>query len=319
MYCRKCGVQIPDDSSFCPSCGTKVVAVGGGETLGEFDCPNCHRRTRWEVHGEGSQRVLVCSSCGFRREANEAEIKWISHSAGRSGSGDPGSGGGPPSPDIAAWLDKITTYVAGEGYVEKGRHGREDYPGGFSMATAEYEAGTATFQIILFADYRMAQSWVTDFSALPVVVAAKDRGAFRAMYSDRVAWAGYDNDGLDGATFAHWVKVAGRIKPPLPSAAEMQEAAWDEARVKEAAAQRGGAGGSRHWAGEWEEAGSDSSGASADGAAAGQSSAGEEAEKNAKLDALGLAMDAASTAGLLYCAKTLWDLITKPQVDHNLY
>ncbi len=29
MYCHKCGKQIPDESSFCPSCGVKVVVAEG--------------------------------------------------------------------------------------------------------------------------------------------------------------------------------------------------------------------------------------------------------------------------------------------------
>ena len=30
MFCRKCGSPIPDDSLFCPKCGTRVDVPSGG-------------------------------------------------------------------------------------------------------------------------------------------------------------------------------------------------------------------------------------------------------------------------------------------------
>ena len=29
MFCRKCGAKIPDESEFCPECGTKIVRNAG--------------------------------------------------------------------------------------------------------------------------------------------------------------------------------------------------------------------------------------------------------------------------------------------------
>jgi len=308
MYCRKCGTKLPDDAEYCTSCGTKVVAVGGVESLGQFECPNCHKKTRWDVRDIASGREIRCSGCGAGGPAGDAEIDWIRRSGGQSGAGESGSGEVPPSPEVDAWLDKIKTYVAGEGYVEKGRHGREEFPGGFSLATAEYVAGTATFEILLFADYRMAERFVRDFAALPVVASSRERGTFRAMSTDRVAWVGHDNGGLEAASFAHWVKAAGRIKPPQPSAAEMQEAARDEVGAEAATAQRGRAGADGQRARVREE--------SADTAPVADAPAGE-AQKMP--DAMDTIVKAASTAALLYSARSLWKMMTSDLTDHSLY
>ena len=37
MYCRKCGNQIPNDSLFCPKCGTDVAEENDKVTNGEQD------------------------------------------------------------------------------------------------------------------------------------------------------------------------------------------------------------------------------------------------------------------------------------------
>ena len=34
MFCSKCGAQIPDDSEFCPKCGTPVGGAAGGTGYG---------------------------------------------------------------------------------------------------------------------------------------------------------------------------------------------------------------------------------------------------------------------------------------------
>lgn len=74
MYCRKCGAQIPDDSLFCPKCGTpQNVQVGQGnatsgqnhnedsnEILKEMKCPNCGA----PLNPLGSEEIVVCQYCG---------------------------------------------------------------------------------------------------------------------------------------------------------------------------------------------------------------------------------------------------------------
>ena len=39
MFCKKCGIEIPDDSNFCNSCGLKIEAKE--ETRVEQPSINC--------------------------------------------------------------------------------------------------------------------------------------------------------------------------------------------------------------------------------------------------------------------------------------
>jgi hypothetical protein len=73
MYCRKCGAQIPDDSEFCPKCGTpqkldsSTPSEGGKgkpdnqeEILKEMKCPNCGA----PLNPASGEAMVVCSYCG---------------------------------------------------------------------------------------------------------------------------------------------------------------------------------------------------------------------------------------------------------------
>lgn len=44
MFCRKCGKQIPDDSDFCPKCGTRnaidIELEDVDDDNNDFDVPN---------------------------------------------------------------------------------------------------------------------------------------------------------------------------------------------------------------------------------------------------------------------------------------
>jgi len=72
MYCRKCGAQIPDDSLFCPKCGTpqnveltkkpmdQSSNSGEREILKEMKCPNCGA----PLNPLAGEEMVVCQYCG---------------------------------------------------------------------------------------------------------------------------------------------------------------------------------------------------------------------------------------------------------------
>lgn len=72
MYCRKCGTKIPDDSDYCPRCGTSQKEGGVNQTpavgqqrpesdvLKEMKCPNCGA----PLNPSQGEAVVVCQYCG---------------------------------------------------------------------------------------------------------------------------------------------------------------------------------------------------------------------------------------------------------------
>ena len=195
------------------------------ESLGPSVCPICHQRTRWDVCGEPSKHEIVCRACGYRIEATAIELAWLRKCQPKAGSvagtagapanqGQPPSGE-PPSPEISAWLDEIKSALTARGYTETQRFGREEFPGSRSLATAEYTAGTSTFQVMLFADPQMAQRYVRGFSALESVALAIQRGSADLTSVGRLAYMAYDTDGLEAYSFGRWTRAAGRVDPPI--------------------------------------------------------------------------------------------------------
>ncbi len=68
MFCRKCGKEIPDDSEFCPKCGTRSVIenVIEIETSGvDLSKPNIQNSNAIVVADTPS----VCSKCGIKLNA----------------------------------------------------------------------------------------------------------------------------------------------------------------------------------------------------------------------------------------------------------
>jgi len=72
MYCRKCGAEIPDDSIYCPKCGTRqdtsvtsenLQSKSGeeqAEILREMKCPSCGA----PLNPAQGEAMVVCSYCG---------------------------------------------------------------------------------------------------------------------------------------------------------------------------------------------------------------------------------------------------------------
>lgn len=59
MFCRKCGKQIPDDSDFCPKCGTRnVIELGTGGV--DLSKPGTAKSNVPVV----AKQALVCAKCG---------------------------------------------------------------------------------------------------------------------------------------------------------------------------------------------------------------------------------------------------------------
>jgi len=73
MYCRKCGAQIPDDSLFCPKCGTpqqsnpqsnqgatQTSNDGQDQILKDMKCPSCGA----PLSPQPGEAMVVCQYCG---------------------------------------------------------------------------------------------------------------------------------------------------------------------------------------------------------------------------------------------------------------
>ena len=73
MYCKKCGASIPDDSDFCPKCGSpqqgsqsQTTQKGGNSSqdqqavLKDMKCPNCGA----PLTPAPGEAMVVCTYCG---------------------------------------------------------------------------------------------------------------------------------------------------------------------------------------------------------------------------------------------------------------
>lgn len=70
MFCNRCGEEIPDNSLFCPRCGSKQVPVSHSHQtttdskesmiLKEMKCPNC----KAPLNPTAGEAMVVCQYCG---------------------------------------------------------------------------------------------------------------------------------------------------------------------------------------------------------------------------------------------------------------
>lgn len=81
MICRKCGSTIPEDSAFCPVCGTRTEGGSFSASGGDGVCPVCGGRYEYDD--------MFCPTCGndlskYNRERNK-NFKKQQKSGPRSG------------------------------------------------------------------------------------------------------------------------------------------------------------------------------------------------------------------------------------------
>lgn len=71
MFCRKCGRQIPDDSDFCPKCGTQNCV--------EIDADRVNLK-KTESHSNSSLATrtveMVCRNCGNKLSTAWEKCPW---------------------------------------------------------------------------------------------------------------------------------------------------------------------------------------------------------------------------------------------------
>ncbi len=68
MFCRKCGKEIPDDSEFCPKCGTRNVI----ENVIEVETSGVDLSKKPVSHNNAlvvANTAPVCSECGIKLNA----------------------------------------------------------------------------------------------------------------------------------------------------------------------------------------------------------------------------------------------------------
>lgn len=206
--------------------------------VGQFECPNCHQVSQWDVYDiekrataffvpvfkYASQRVIICSRCGAGAEATDAEIAELRRSLLQPPARKPtpaptaGSPKAAPSTSLGAWLNEVSTYVAGKGYAETERQGCEesaDCPGVRSIASAMYRAGTTLCQVMLFDDSQSAQRWVTYISTNEDMAQRIARGQLKIDSFDRRAYFAHDPRGVSDRSFRRWTKAAVHVAPPV--------------------------------------------------------------------------------------------------------
>ncbi|MGN1405334.1 MAG: DUF6591 domain-containing protein [Erysipelotrichaceae bacterium] len=69
MYCKKCGKQIPDNSKFCPECGSSLEENNNVKTM-HLKCSNCG--ADMEVNEETNE--VYCSYCGTKQLILDPEL-----------------------------------------------------------------------------------------------------------------------------------------------------------------------------------------------------------------------------------------------------
>ncbi|MGI0007865.1 MAG: zinc ribbon domain-containing protein [Nitrosotalea sp.] len=68
MFCEKCGIQLPDDATFCVKCGTKQTTTttpvasqpDASTDVKEIKCPNCNA----SITPKFGEMVVTCEYCG---------------------------------------------------------------------------------------------------------------------------------------------------------------------------------------------------------------------------------------------------------------
>lgn len=212
------------------------------ETLGMHECPNCRRATQWDVYDiekratvyfvpvwkYSSQRVVLCSGCGAGAEMSTAEIAQLrpprpnpleAFFADPCQSRPPRRAevrqfNLPPNLVASAWLDELSAYLAGEGYVERQRHWTDESQGRQLIVAGEFGEQATQLQIYLFIDSLAANRFVQSSGSNGGVADAMRLGRFKIAGTDRRAFSAFDSHGLPAGRFGRWTQAAAHVAPP---------------------------------------------------------------------------------------------------------
>ena len=113
MFCRKCGVSIPDDSNFCPKCGTKVFVQKSNTIISPMIRPSKTQSTgSIESHHNGDGHLLryVAMLVGGLVTAEIGYAMWIGstvHAYLGTKASDYYAAFGQNTPDVSQWAAGI--------------------------------------------------------------------------------------------------------------------------------------------------------------------------------------------------------------------
>jgi uncharacterized membrane protein YhaH (DUF805 family)/predicted RNA-binding Zn-ribbon protein involved in translation (DUF1610 family) len=100
MYCSRCGKEIPDDSVFCPECGSQLISTAFppemGKKGGMVFCRGCGK----EIH----ETAFTCPHCGAP-QSNPQAI--------------PPRGGGPTQLSVNWYLEVLKKYSTFDGRAQR--------------------------------------------------------------------------------------------------------------------------------------------------------------------------------------------------------